>query len=140
MSRGTSLPRWRFSLPTGFASLARNRPRWDQPAARFQFVEGDTELLPGLELIETSGHTLGHQSVVVRLPKTGAVLLAIDAVGAERFFSADREKHPYDEDEAAARASTLKLMDLAQREGAMVVFGHDTEQWQTLRLAPDFYE
>jgi N-acyl homoserine lactone hydrolase len=29
------------------------------------------ELLPGLELIETSVHVPGHQSVLVRLPKRG---------------------------------------------------------------------
>jgi glyoxylase-like metal-dependent hydrolase (beta-lactamase superfamily II) len=34
-------------------------------------VEGDSELLPGLELIETSGHVLGHQSVLARLLKKG---------------------------------------------------------------------
>jgi N-acyl homoserine lactone hydrolase len=49
-------------------------------------VDGDTELLPGLTLLETSGHTPGHQSVLVRLPQTGPVLLAIDAVVMERFF------------------------------------------------------
>ena len=47
---------------------------------RIRLVDGDTELLPGLELIETSGHVPGHQSVLVRLPKTGAILLPIDAV------------------------------------------------------------
>ena len=47
-------------------------------------VDGDTELLPGVTLIETSGHAPGHQSVLVRLPKTGAVLLVIDAVGRAR--------------------------------------------------------
>ncbi len=37
-------------------------------------------LLPGIELIETGGHVPGHQSVLVRLPETGPVLLAIDAI------------------------------------------------------------
>lgn len=121
--------------------FARLRPQWDQPAAKFRFVEGDTELLPGLELIETSGHTLGHQSVLVRLPRSGAVLLTIDAVKAERFFSPDREMTPFDEDETATRASTRKLLELARREEvSLVVFGHDSQQWQTLRLAPDYYE
>ena len=54
--------------------FAANRPQWDQPMERIRLVDGDTELLPGLELIETSGHVLGHQSVLVRLPKTGAIL------------------------------------------------------------------
>jgi N-acyl homoserine lactone hydrolase len=51
--------------------FAANRPQWDQPMERIRLVGGDTELLPGLELIETSGHVPGHQSVLVQLPKTG---------------------------------------------------------------------
>ena len=51
--------------------FAANRPRWDQPMERIRLVDGDTELLSGLELIETSGHVPGHQSVLVRLPKRG---------------------------------------------------------------------
>ena len=47
---------------------------------RIRLVDGDTELLPGITLIETSGHVPGHQSVLVRLSKTGAVLLTVDAV------------------------------------------------------------
>ena len=56
------------------------REQWDQSPARIRLVDGDTELLPGLELIETSGHVPGHQSVLLRLPKTGTVLLTVDAV------------------------------------------------------------
>src|SRR5256886_1607023 len=46
--------------------FAANRPQWDQPMERMRLVDGDTELLPGLALIETSGHVPGHQSVLVR--------------------------------------------------------------------------
>jgi glyoxylase-like metal-dependent hydrolase (beta-lactamase superfamily II) len=34
--------------------------------ARFELLDGDTEVLPGLEVIATPGHTVGHQCVVVR--------------------------------------------------------------------------
>jgi N-acyl homoserine lactone hydrolase len=38
------------------------------------------------------------------------------------------------------RASTRKLLDLVTRENvALVVFGHDGTQWQTLKKAPEFY-
>jgi N-acyl homoserine lactone hydrolase len=99
------------------------------------------ELLPGLRLIESSGHTRGHQSVLVHLPQTGPVLLTIDAVPISRLFRPDRQATPIDEDEAQLRASTQKLLDMVQQEQvALVVFGHDGEQWQTLRTAPAYYE
>jgi len=33
--------------------------------ARFELLEGDTEILPGLSVIATPGHTTGHPSVLV---------------------------------------------------------------------------
>jgi N-acyl homoserine lactone hydrolase len=56
------------------------RSHWDDPRLNYRTVSGDVELLPGIELIESSGHVPGHQAVLVRLPQTGPVLLAIDAM------------------------------------------------------------
>ena len=114
------------------------RPEWDQPMARIRLVDGDTELLPGLDLIETSGHVPGHQSVLVRLPKTGAILLTIDAVAFGEGWNRDAEGNP---DGEKSLASTIKLLDLVEREHiGLVIFGHENEQWKTLKKAPAFYE
>jgi N-acyl homoserine lactone hydrolase len=129
--------------------LARNghprftaaRAHWDNPALRYRLVEGDVEIVPGLTLLKTSGHAPGHQSVLVRLPKSGAVLLAIDAVMMQHLFTADRKAWPKDDNEENLRASTRKLLDLKEREQvALVVFGHDGRQWLTLKRAPEYYE
>lgn len=125
----------------GHPRFAPTRAHWDHPALRYRLIDGDTELLPGLTLIETSGHARGHQSVLVRLPQTGPVLLAIDAVVLGRLFTADRRAWPLDDDEEQLRASTRKLLDLVERERvALVVFGHDAAQWQTLKKAPAYYD
>lgn len=117
------------------------RSQWDQPIERIRLVDGDTELLPGLELVETSGHVPGHQSVLVRLPKTGAILLTIDAVPFGEGFTRDQQDDGSDPDAEAVRASMIKLLDLVEREHiGLVIFGHDTEQWKTLKKAPDFYD
>ncbi len=118
------------------------RRYWDAPGLKYREVEGDTEIAPGVEVIESSGHVPGHQSVLVRLPKTGPVLLAIDAINRTDQYDAEtRTIGPYDMDEAGVRASTRKLMDRARREGAsLVVCGHDADQWATLKKAPEYYE
>jgi N-acyl homoserine lactone hydrolase len=117
------------------------RSEWDQPMERIRLVDGDTELLQGLELIETSGHVLGHQSVLLRLPKTGKVLLTVDAVPFAEGFTRDKPEDDSDPDAAAIHASTVKLLDLVEREHiGMVIFGHDTEQWAKLKKAPEFYD
>ncbi len=125
----------------GHARLQKARPHWDHPSLRYRFVDGDVELLPGITLFETSGHVAGHQSILVRLPHTGAVLLAIDAVILGRLFTPERKLGPYDENEADLIASTRKLRAIAERENAaLVVFGHDGTQWESLKKAPAFYD
>ena len=117
------------------------RPQWDQPMERIRLVDGDTELLPGLELIETSGHVPGHQSVLVRLPKTGAILLTIDAVPFGEGFTRDAQDDGSNPDAEAIRASTNKLLDLVEREKVgLVIFGHERDQWEGLKKLPEYYE
>lgn len=144
-----SFPQAEFIVQRAHYDLARSghprfekaRPHWDHPSLRYRFVDGDTELLPGLTLLETSGHVTGHQSLLVRLPRTGTVVLAVDAVVLERLFTPERKQTPYDENEEQLIASTRKLLAIAKEEqAALVVFGHDGFQWQSLRKAPAFYD
>ena len=117
------------------------RSEWDQPMERIRLVDGDTELLPGLELIETSGHVPGHQSVLVRLPSTGTILLTVDAVPFGEGFTRDAPDDVSTPEVEAIRFSTIKLLDLVERERiGMVIFGHDIEQWKSLKQAPSFYD
>lgn len=120
----------------------RTRANWDAPGLRYRTVEGDTVLLPGIELIESSGHVPGHQAVLVRLPQTGPVLLAIDAIPSQlgKLAPEERTRGPFDMDEDGMRASTRKLVDLAAREGAtLMIHGHDAAQWTTLKRSPQYY-
>mgnify|MGYP001206223239 CR=1 FL=1 len=117
------------------------RPQWEQPMERIRLVDGDTQLLPGIELIETGGHVPGHQSVLLRLPETGAVLLTIDAVPFADGFTRDQQDDGSNPDAGAIHASTVKLLDLVEREHiGLVIFGHDTDQWKGLKKLPAFYE
>ncbi|MBX3064588.1 MAG: N-acyl homoserine lactonase family protein [Anaerolineae bacterium] len=125
---------------SGHERFADGRAHWDHPDLRYRLIDGDTELLPGLTLLETSGHTLGHQSVLLHLPNTGNILLAIDAVSFGSQFTIDRTASPV-EDLEQVLASTRKLIDIAEREKvALVIFHHDGKQWQTLKTAPAFYD
>jgi N-acyl homoserine lactone hydrolase len=125
----------------GHPRFAAARPHWDHPALRYRLVDGDTEFLPGITLLETSGHAPGHQSVLVRLPHAGPVLLAIDAAVMQRTFTVDRKAWPTDDNEQQLRASTRKLLDLVEREQIkLVVFHHDGYQWKSLKKSPEYYE
>ena len=126
---------------------ARAHPRfqffgnpWASAGLRYRLVDGDRELLPGIDLIETSGHVSGHQSVLVRLPETEPVLLAIDAITSSEHLDPDSPEILQDMDPDEKRTSVRKLRAIAEREGVqLIIFGHDAEQWRTLRHSPAFY-
>lgn len=134
---------YEFARATQDPRFTLTRPHWDHPDLRYRLVDGDVELVPGVELIETSGHVPGHQVVLVRLPHTGPVLLAIDAAALETELDpATRlENNGVDLDPVKARESAQKLFELVKREAVtLTVFGHDEKLWPALKKAPAFYD
>ena len=63
--------------------------------ARFELLDGDTEVLPGLEVIATPGHTEGHQCVVVRAGKgAGEVGEAFDLLIGDAAYTPRQYAEP----------------------------------------------
>jgi glyoxylase-like metal-dependent hydrolase (beta-lactamase superfamily II) len=54
--------------------------------ARFELLDGDTEILPGLSVLATPGHTTGHQSVLVRSADGRSDMLIGDAAYQPRQY------------------------------------------------------
>jgi N-acyl homoserine lactone hydrolase len=107
---------------------------WDLPGLRYTLLDGDTELEPGLRLLETSGHVPGHQSVYVETA-SGPVILTIDAINREEELTSDLIAEWYtDPDEG--RRSRDRLLTLATETNAFLLFGHDPVQWATLPKSP----
>jgi len=72
-----------------------------------------------------------------KLPET---LEKIDAISKRAQLEARAPDSPVDMDPEETRVSVAKLRAIAVRErAALIVFGHDAEQWRTLRKAPEFY-
>lgn len=105
----------------------------DWPAARYTLIDGDTPVCHGLTVIPTPGHTPGHLSALLDLPRTGPVTLAADAINRA---SEPDEDFADAQDPAAARASADRLL---ARPG-LLIYGHDPAQWATLRKAPAVYD
>ncbi len=55
--------------------------------ARFELLDGDADVLPGLSVIVTPGHTEGHQCVLVQTADGGSDLLIGDAAYTPRQYS-----------------------------------------------------
>ena len=104
-------------------------------------IEGDHDVFGdgSVRLIATPGHTPGHQSLLVRLKGTGAVLLTGDAAHFRENWEA-RRVPAINFDKAASVVSMDKLAALAAAEKAQVWINHDAAQRATLKLAPAWYD
>ncbi|MHB1668329.1 MAG: N-acyl homoserine lactonase family protein [Thiomonas sp.] len=108
---------------------------------RWKTMRGEYDLLPGVRAISSPGHTAGHMSLWVELPRGAPVILCGDA--------ADLEENLRDEiapgicwleREHQAIASIRKLKALATREQAMLWPNHDLAFWKGLRHFPEFHD
>lgn len=92
-----------------------------------------------LVCFDTRGHTPGHQSLMVNLPKSGQIVLAGDAVQLAVQLNEKGILPGISWDSAAAMRAIEKLRHM-QRQGMRIIPGHDPEIWETLMIAPAFYE
>jgi N-acyl homoserine lactone hydrolase len=118
-----------------------SREQWDRAALDYRLIHGDREVLPGVTLIETSGHVPGHQSVLIELQSSRKLLLAIDAIRKrEAFDPANYTAHRFDMDPTGVRRSIAKLRSIAHSESVdEIFFGHDPEQWTAILHSPESY-
>lgn len=104
------------------------RDDFDHAGLTIALVDGDAEIVPGLRVIDTAGHTPGHQSLVVELPDR-TVVLAGDAADVrgniERRLLPGSIAEPEDVVRAEEAINRLAEMDAAER--TEVWPGHDPE-------------
>lgn len=111
----------------------------DGPDVDWELIEGDHEIMPGLDLIFTPGHTPGHQSALVSLPKTGPALLVGDVGDWMQNF--DDEILPGEAvDDVAALESIRRINRIRREQDATMFVCHDPELIQEQKLNPEFYE
>ena len=111
---------------------------FELPALRYEFVDGEQDLFQGIKCLVTPGHAPFHQSFMLDLPTSGKVLLCIDAIYTQD--NIDHDAWGSQADPEAAKESAHRLKRLADREHALLVFGHDVGQWQSLRHPPEYYD
>ena len=119
---------------------ANNQPRFkkEHPVT---LLEGDRDVFGdgSVTILSTPGHTPGHQSLLVKLPKTGEIVLSGDAVHFKSNW--DNRGVPainFSKDETLA--SMQKVADTLAKEKAQLWINHDKAQRDTLKMAPEFYD
>jgi len=113
---------------------ARQTPDYTLPelieGSRFERAEGEVEVLPGVFLMPTPGHTDGHQSLVVR-QRDGAVIVAGQSHDTATQYAADqlawrarRDGHDQPLPDIPTWVDALQRLD-----PRVVYFAHDRSVW-----------
>jgi N-acyl homoserine lactone hydrolase len=96
-----------------------------------KLIDGEHDLFGdgSVRIIPTYGHTKGHQSVIVKLPR-GDVLLAGDCCYTER--NLDHLKMPALTADPGAGMHSLGILNKLRSAGTRILYGHDGVQWKSI--------
>jgi len=119
-------------IPSNFEKLRGNTA---------MIIDGDYDVFgDGTVTIKAApGHTPGHQVLVVRLPKTGPVILSGDMVHLQYSWNY-RVAPSFNFDVPRSMATIDAMKDYAQQTGAQLWINHDLEQNAKIPKAPAFIQ
>lgn len=119
-----------------FGALMKTRDfTYLQPADDEEFdVFQDGSLI----CIDTKGHSEGHQSLVVNLPRSGRIVLVGDAAQVTENLT---DKVPPGMCWSSQFAvQSIERLQHMQAQGSLLILGHELSALETLKLAPDYYD
>jgi glyoxylase-like metal-dependent hydrolase (beta-lactamase superfamily II) len=107
----------------------------------WRFLNGEHDIFNDgtLTIFPTPGHTPGHQSLLVKLPKSAYILVGDAAYDLEKMRDRCLPGMLWSPD--AMVASWERIEDLKRRHNAELIVTHDQHWKENLRVAPDeWYE
>jgi N-acyl homoserine lactone hydrolase len=123
---------WAMTQPTKPAFAATQK---------IEKLTGDRDVFGdgSVTILSTPGHTPGHQSLLVLLPKTGALVLSGDAVHFRDNWE-NRRVPSMNTNRDQTLASMQRLATVLEERRAQLWINHDQPQSAALRHAPAYYE
>jgi N-acyl homoserine lactone hydrolase len=117
-----------------------NKPRF-KPEHPVTLLEGDRDVFGdgSVTILSTPGHTPGHQSLLVKLPKTGEIVLSGDAVHFKSNWE-NRRVPSLNFSKDQTLASMQRIADTLAKDHAQLWMNHDKAQRDSLKMSPEFYE
>ncbi|MCJ8337414.1 MAG: N-acyl homoserine lactonase family protein [Pseudomonadales bacterium] len=89
-------------------------------------------------ILSTPGHSPGHQSLYLKLPETGPVILSGDLF----HFEKNRQDYgiPVWNDKKSTISSFAKIDNILDQTSAKLWIQHDPEQAKSMRMSPAYYQ
>jgi glyoxylase-like metal-dependent hydrolase (beta-lactamase superfamily II) len=119
---------------------ANGAPRF-KPEHPVTKLEGDDDVFGdgSVVILSTPGHTPGHQSLLVRLPKTGVIVLSGDAAHFKDNWD-NRRVPPFNTSKEQTVTSMQRIADVLTKEHGQLWINHDKSQTDGQKKPPDYYE
>lgn len=105
----------------------------------WRICDKEYDIISGVRAIETPGHTAGHMSMLIELPKGQPILLAGDA--ADLIENIEKEIAPglcWKDNETMAVQSIRKLKQLSLETGAEIWPNHDMKHYESKKCFPNY--
>jgi N-acyl homoserine lactone hydrolase len=125
-------------LDWAFAPDKRPPFKGERPVRK---LDGDLDVFGdgSVTIVSTPGHTPGHQSLLVHLPKTGWILLSGDAAHFKDNWDYRRVASMNTSAEQT-QASFKRIADLLVEKKAQLWINHDKAQSLSQKRSPAFYD
>ena len=104
-------------------------------------AEGNVDVFGdgSVTIVSAPGHTPGHQVLLVKLPKTGALILTGDLVHFQYMWD-NKLVPPFNFNKEQSLASIEKVRMLLEQHKAQLWIGHDKANTDKIDRSPKFYE
>nr|AGW45371.1 N-acyl homoserine lactone hydrolase [Bacillus cereus] len=106
------------------------------PHLNYKIIEGDYEVVPGVQLLYTPGHSPGHQSLFIETEQSGSVLLTIDASYTKENFEDEVPFAGFDPE--LALSSIKRLKGVVAEEKPIVSLVHNIEAGKKGKAFPEY--
>lgn len=103
------------------------------------FIDKDTEIVPGVEVITLPGHTAGVLGLIVHLKDEGTLIFTADASYCRDNYGPPARPSGTVYDTLSYYKSIEKLRGLEKAYGAKIMYGHDMELFHAMKKAPEYY-
>ena len=117
-----------------------------------KLIDGDYEVVKGVSILGTYGHTAGHQSVAIETEKSGVFLVTGDASMSRDNFPGESSISPQGWpcspviDAKAHMRSLERLADYVHitkaryHKTCTLLYGHDQGEFKKLKSSPQYYD
>jgi glyoxylase-like metal-dependent hydrolase (beta-lactamase superfamily II) len=110
-----------------------------EPALNWMVVDGDYELLPGVQLVSLRGHSAGTMGMMITLENSGTIICTSDAVlTSQNYEPPAAPTGGLLFDSIAYDQSIEKIRRLAKKHNAWILYSHDPNQ--KLKMPPEYYD